>query len=297
MNIEKLEYLVEVAKTGSFSIASQNLYVSQSAISQSIVSLEKKLGVKLFERSRGNSAVPTIEGEEIITIAKEMFIKFQELVEKANVINGNISGKLKISAVPGFTTTLSKPISSIKNEYPKINIEIYQKPGNDIVDDIIEGRSDIGIVPFFNQIFENNDQLITRHFLDAKMKLLVSKKSPLAERKFVTPEEIVKESLILYNGEYIQIFKRNFFNKFGEMNELFATTNIDMLKNTISDTLCVSFVPDFKNVDYNFGDQYVLIDIVDYEEVNFHYVWIMSSKKHLSRLIRDYIAILKEELN
>ncbi|WP_438824973.1 helix-turn-helix domain-containing protein [Bacillus sp. JJ722] len=52
-------------KTKSFSIASQNLHVSQSELSQSILNLEKELGVQIFERSR-LGAFPTDEGKVVI---------------------------------------------------------------------------------------------------------------------------------------------------------------------------------------------------------------------------------------
>ncbi|PEJ60552.1 hypothetical protein CN692_00225 [Bacillus sp. AFS002410] len=297
MNIEKLEYLVEVAKTGSFSIASQNLYVSQSAISQSIVSIEKKLGVKLFERSRGNSAILTSEGEEIVATVKELFIKYQELIEKAQIINNNVNGKLKISTTPGFFAVLLKPISSIRDDYPKINIEIFQKPGQDIIEDILEERSDIGVLPFIKHLLENNDRLVYHNLFEAKMKLMVNKNSPLAEEAFVTPQQILNETLITYDGEFIHLFKKLFYKQFGAMNELFTTTNTDTLKKAIEENLGVSFVPAFNGVNYNLSDDVILLDIIDYDAVNLQYVWIMSSKKHCSRMIKDYISKLKEELN
>jgi len=296
MNIEKLEYLVEVAKTGSFSVASQNLFVSQSAISQSIVSIEKQLGLKIFDRSRGNSAIPTKEGAEIITIAKEVFLKYQELIEKAQLMNDNVTGNLKISTVPGFIEPLLSPISAIKEDYPKIKIEIYQKPGQEIINDIRENRSDIGILAYIKHLLEKNDDLIYEKLFEGKMKLLVSKKSPLAENSFVTPQQIVNETLISYNGEYMQWFKQNFYKKFGVMNELFTSTNIDTIWKAIDENLGVIFIPDFYGVNYNLNDHVALLDIVDYDATHIQYVWIMSSKKQYSKIIRDYITILKEEL-
>ncbi len=296
MNIEKLEYLVEVAKTGSFSVASQNLFVSQSAISQSIVSIEKQLGLKLFDRSRGNSAIPTNEGEEIIAIAKEVFLKYQELIEKAGLMNNSLTGNLKISTVPGFDAPLLSPITAIKEDYPKIKIEIYQKPGQEIIDDIRENRSDIGILPYIKHLLEKNDELIYQKLFEGKMKLLVSKKSPLAENTFVTPQQIVNETLISYNGEYMQRFKHRFYKKFGVMNELFSSTNIDTIWKAVDENLGVLFIPDFYGVNYNFSENLTLLDIEDYNDTHIQYVWIMSSKKHYSRMIRDYITILKEEL-
>lgn len=297
MNIEKLEYLVEVAKTGSFSIASQNLFVSQSAISQSIISIEKKLGVKLFERSRGNSAILTSDGEEIIAIVKELFIKYQELIEKAQIINNNVNGKLKISTTPGFFAVLLKPISAIRDDYPKINIEIFQKPGQDIIEDILEERSDIGVLPFIKHLLENNDGLVYHNLFEAKMKLMVNKNSSLAEEAFVTPQQILNETLITYDGEFIHWFKKLFYKQFGAMNELFTTTNTDTLKKAVEENLGVSFVPAFNGVNYNLSDDVILLDIKDYDAVNLQYVWIMSSKKHCSIMIKDYISKLKEELN
>ncbi|MFF2876399.1 LysR family transcriptional regulator [Gottfriedia sp. NPDC057991] len=294
MNIEKLEYLVEVAKTGSFSIASQNLFVSQSAISQSIVNLEKKLDVKLFERSRGNSAIPTDEGLQIISIANEMFMKFQELLDKANSFSESKTGKLKISTVPGFTSLLLKPIPTFKESFPNITIEIFQKPGNDTVLDIIENRVDIGIVP--KQIVEHDDRIIYKKLVDLKMKLLVSANSHLAQLNSVTPQQILSESLILYNGQYINEFKDQFFKDFGIMNVIFATTNIDTLKNGVADNLSVSFVPFFHKSTYHFDDSVKLIDICDYDGLNNEYVWITSSKKHTSSNKKEYIRLLKNEL-
>ncbi|PGS48636.1 LysR family transcriptional regulator [Bacillus sp. AFS041924] len=297
MNIEKLVYLIEVAKTGSFSIASQNLFVSQSAISQSIISIEKKFGIKLFERKRGNRAVLTSDGEEIITNVKEIFIKYQELMEKVQIINNNVNGKLKISTTPGFFAVLLSPISAIRDDYPKINIEIFQKPGQDIIEDILEERSDIGVLPLIKHLLENDDRLVYHNLFEAKMKLMVNKNSPLAEKTFVTPQQIVNETLITYDGEFIHSFKKLFYTEFGIMNELFTTTNTDTLKKAVEENLGVSFVPAFNGVNYNLSDAVILLDIVDYDAVNLQYVWIMSSKKHCSSMITDYILKLKEELN
>ncbi|PEC50944.1 hypothetical protein COJ46_01715 [Bacillus sp. AFS077874] len=296
MNIEKLVYLIEVAKTGSFRVASQNLFVSQSAISQSITSIEKKLGVILFERSKGNRAILTDDGVAIVTIVKELNIKYQELIEKAQLIKNNVNGKLKISTTPGFFGVLLSPISAIRDDYPKINIEIFQKPGQDIIEDILEERSDIGVLPFIKHLLVKNDRLVYYNLFEAKMKLMVNKNSPLAEKTFVTPQQIVTETLITYDGEFVHWFKKLFYSEFGRMNELFTTTNTDILKKAVEENLGVSFVPAFNGVDYNLSDDVILLDIINYDAVNLQYVWIMPSNKVCSRMIKDYISKLKEEL-
>ena len=69
MTIQHLTYLLEVHKTKSFSIAAKNLFITQSAISNSIISLEKEIGTPIFIRNK-NGLSPTPRGMEIIEHAK-----------------------------------------------------------------------------------------------------------------------------------------------------------------------------------------------------------------------------------
>jgi len=78
MNLEQLEYIVEIAKTRSFSAAASQLHMTQSAISQSVRKLEQELGMTVFERSR-QGAVPTEEGKTFIEQAIEILRRVQLL--------------------------------------------------------------------------------------------------------------------------------------------------------------------------------------------------------------------------
>lgn len=69
MTIQQLTYLLEVHKTRSFSIAAKNLFITQSAISNSIISFEKEIGSPIFVRSK-SGLTPTPRGIEIIEYAK-----------------------------------------------------------------------------------------------------------------------------------------------------------------------------------------------------------------------------------
>lgn len=69
MTIQQLTYLLEVYKAGSFSLAAQNLYITQSAISNAVISLEKEIGAPIFVRSK-KGLVPTTRGMDVILNAK-----------------------------------------------------------------------------------------------------------------------------------------------------------------------------------------------------------------------------------
>lgn len=67
----KLKTFLEVAETGSFTAASKNLNVSQPAVSQNIADLEKTIGVKLFDRSKGE-VTPTASGTALKKYAENI---------------------------------------------------------------------------------------------------------------------------------------------------------------------------------------------------------------------------------
>lgn len=71
MTIQQLTYLLEVHKCGSFSVAAKNLFITQSAISNAIIGLEKEIGTPLFIRSK-KGLIPTARGADVINHAKRV---------------------------------------------------------------------------------------------------------------------------------------------------------------------------------------------------------------------------------
>ena len=142
MDWDKLKIFYAVAESGSFTKATINLNLSQSAISRQIQSLEYELKVQLFERhARGLSL--TENGEYLYKTAHEVISKLKE-VESAFVDKKNKpSGKLVVTTVVSFGTTWLTPrIQEFMQLNPEIEVEL-------IFDDkelnLITREADIGI--------------------------------------------------------------------------------------------------------------------------------------------------------
>lgn len=146
MNLEQCENIVEVAKIGSLTKAAQNRHITLSAMSQSITMLEAELGVTLFIRSRGQKAVPTAEGNTIISKANEVLMKVNELKEEAQIYSDTLSGHLKIATIPGPMHLMVKVISSFKADFPNVKIEIFEKGPKEILDNVLQDEMDIGLM-------------------------------------------------------------------------------------------------------------------------------------------------------
>tara|TARA_B100001996_G_scaffold251904_1_gene195459 strand:- start:592 stop:1482 length:891 start_codon:yes stop_codon:yes gene_type:complete len=124
MDWDKLKIFYAVAESGSFTKATINLNLSQSAISRQIQSLEYELKVQLFERhARGLSL--TENGEYLYKTAHEVISKLKE-VESAFVDKKNKpSGKLVVTTVVSFGTTWLTPrIQEFMQLNPEIEVEL-----------------------------------------------------------------------------------------------------------------------------------------------------------------------------
>lgn len=101
METRYLKTLIKVIETGSFSRAAEALYITQSAASQRVKSLEENLGHKLLDRS-GPELVPTEIGQYVAGKATEILEKEGELV---NFLKNLARGKsLSLSCTPAFGT-------------------------------------------------------------------------------------------------------------------------------------------------------------------------------------------------
>nr|WP_246869733.1 LysR family transcriptional regulator [Priestia megaterium] len=151
MNIEQIQYIVEVDKHSSQSAAAQNLHVTQSTISQSITNLENELGIKILNRSRGSRAVPTDEGRSILKHAYRVRRHLEDIKEIANAYHTTESEELKISTLPGLMTFLVNAIAVFRHDYPHVNIEIGEKSDSSVIDAVRQCKAAIELITLFNR--------------------------------------------------------------------------------------------------------------------------------------------------
>ncbi|CRK82971.1 LysR family transcriptional regulator [Neobacillus massiliamazoniensis] len=299
MNIEQLQYIVEVAKYSSLSKAAQNLHVTQSTISQSITGLEKELGLKILKRSRGHGAVPTDEGRMILKLSFEVLKKLEEIRETVNMINSTEVGELKISSLPGLMTLLVKAIAAFRHDFPHVNMEVAEKSGSDVIEDVHRHKSDIGLVTYSSDWNINMDGIVCEPLILGKQKVYVSKHSPLAFLGTVTPQDILDQTLVTYNGEFMKYFVQDFFNKYKPMKTLLSSNNMEGVGQAIIESLAITFAPDFVMKNYPpvvYGD-IVAVDLVNHGAVNISLGLVRSENKHLSTFTNKYIHYLKSEIN
>jgi LysR family transcriptional regulator, transcription activator of glutamate synthase operon len=242
--MEQLKYVIEISKVGTISAASQNLHVSQSAISQSITTLESELGIKIFERSR-LGALPTGRGKEFIVIANNLLQQFENLKTEFQTKNALPPLKIKISSPSTLLKTIIlKSLPIIKNEYPQIDIEITEKNSFDIIEDVRQQKIDIGLVYLYKNRWNLDSEMIFEKLGESQLLIFVSKMNSLSSKKTVSSKHLLNQPIVLYSGDLMKKFVNDFTTKFDPLNILCTSNTVEMIKQIIVEESAATFFPD-----------------------------------------------------
>ena len=146
MNIKSLNYFIEVAKEKSFTNASKNLFVCQSALSKAIKTFENELDITLIDRTSKHFKL-TPEGQ---LLYENGVIALKVINEQLEMLLDSVSiekGKIKVGVPPVISTIyFTSIIKSFKDNFHSINLQIIEAGANTVKDKVHNGEIDIGVV-------------------------------------------------------------------------------------------------------------------------------------------------------
>lgn len=148
MNIQQLRYVVAIANSGTFREAAEKMYVSQPSLSISVRDLEKELGFKIFRR--------TSSGTFLTRRGMEFYEKTQELVKGFDIFQNQYANpeeeKDEFSVASQHYDFLPPTITAFSERYPDYkNFRIFESTTVQILDEVAQGHSEIGIIYLNNQ--------------------------------------------------------------------------------------------------------------------------------------------------
>ncbi len=209
----QLQTLVAVTKAKSFSKAAEDLHVTQSAISQSIKNLEKKLEVKLFKRS-GKRVVLTPEGEKLYALANNFLAKLDDTLTEIQADKDTMSGKVRIGTLAGFGKSWLAPIMlEYAEKYPEIKVGINLGFQEELVREFENYRLDFLILP--EEALPNVGEKILLGV--EKTVLVFPDTGDFALTKETTLEELSSYPTILFEDEGDGLYMRWCRQRFGRI--------------------------------------------------------------------------------
>lgn len=245
INYELYKVFFYVATTLSFSEASKQLFISQSAVSQSIKVLEKKLNQTLFIRSTKRVQL-TPEGEILlkhIEPAMNLIKKGENQLLEANTLNG---GQLRIGASDTICRYYLVPyLKQFHNLYPNVHIKVTNQTSIECAKLLENGQVDFIITNYPNSGLSNSHNIrVIKDFYD----VFVANNNffPLRDQSIDLKELQSFPILMLDRKSTTSEFLHHMFQKFqlDLVPEIELSSN-DLLIDLARIGLGIAFVPDF----------------------------------------------------
>lgn len=149
MYIETLKVFCDLARTGSFSKAGEANHVSQSAVSQQITSLERKLGVSLVARGGRGGVGLTPEGRIFLAACEEISAIYARAENQLREMRNVIAGELRVAAVHSIGLyELPPKLRTFRQRHPEVRVQVEYKQAAQVYSAVFSGGADIGLVAF-----------------------------------------------------------------------------------------------------------------------------------------------------
>lgn len=150
MHIETLKVFCDLVDMQSFSLAAERNFVTQSAVSQQIRSLEDKFKRRLLERVRGRREVRlTPAGEVFYRECGNVLASYHALNESMRGLVGKISGTVKVATVYSVGLhELPPKVREFMSKFPSAKIDLEYSRTTRVVRDVLSGAIELGVVAF-----------------------------------------------------------------------------------------------------------------------------------------------------
>lgn len=210
MNIQQLKFFVTISEYKSFTVAANELYISQSSLSKQIKSLEKELGVKLFNRTTRDISLTPI-GSQLVLNANKILSECDNMLQQVDRYKNNQHYTIKIGSIPVLNQYgLTPLITDFEQKHPNIKLNVVETTKSALLNMLMRFDIDLGITrtgginaSLFDEYSIINDELF----------LVVSEHNPLSDFNEIALSDLKDEHFILMGSDpYYIHFYTNLFS-------------------------------------------------------------------------------------
>jgi len=197
VNTLHLKYIVEVARTGSITIAAENLFMNQPNLSKAIKEFEMTIGINIFKRT-SKGIFLTKKGEEFLGYAQNILAQVEELEtlykpDKKNKISFSVSVPRASYIAHAFTVFVAK-----LDETKEWDMNFKETNSMQTIEDVVEGECRLGVIRY-QKNYENyfldflkDKKLGHEEVWEFEYLVLMSENNPLASLDTLSYHELSK---------------------------------------------------------------------------------------------------------
>lgn len=288
MELRVLQYFLAVAREQSISGAAEFLHLSQPTLSRQIKDMEKELGKQLL--IRGNRRITlTEEGMILCKRAEEIMELVKKTESEITLSDESIAGDIYIGAGESNSVGyIAKAANALRREYPLVHFHIESGDAQTVYEQLDKGLIDFGLL--FGNIDltkYNSNSLPTKDTWG----VLIPKDSELAKRDVITPNDLIKEPLIVSRQGITRGELQNWFKLPEEKLNVVATYNLLynaslLVEEGVGYALCLDKIINTSNCNLCFKPLYPKLEVSMSIVWKKHQVFSKASNKFLDLIFQ-----------
>jgi DNA-binding transcriptional LysR family regulator len=239
---EECKLFRDIAQARSLSRAAQFNGISQSAATQHIQELEKRLGAALLDRSTRPLGL-TRAGKLYADLCRDVLRREEDFTAALDEIRGSAEGLVRVATI--YSIGLSE-MARLREEFrvlcPEASVHVELLRPDKVYEAVLGGDADLGFISYP----EHRRDLTVIPWRDERMTVAVYPSHPLASRKIARPEDLDGQNFVAFDDEVI--IRREldrFFRESGvTVNTVMQFDNIQSIKEAVALGSGISILPE-----------------------------------------------------
>lgn len=238
MDIKHLRYFISIVENNfNLSRASQNLYVSQPALSMMINEFEQREKIQLFKRHNSKITGLTYVGENYYREAKELLEKYNQMHKNLHSTEQEISGKINIGIPPLILSVIfPKVLPELIQSHPHIKFEVVEKGAYVLKNELLVENIHFATLLYPENVSRNEIESV--EIYQSELAVFCSPKHHFATRKEITWQDLNREKMVIFDHTFMiyQQLEENFNRRQIYPNIVYASSCWDYLYYTAKST-------------------------------------------------------------
>lgn len=230
--LRQIEYFIATAETGSITLASERVNISQPSISTAIAHLEEELGTQLFVRRHAQGLTLTSAGRLLLVEARRLVEQAEYIYSVASEVGERVRGQLSLGCFITLAPMVMPELShSFASSYPEVRIMQTVADHEQLLERLLNAELDVAIT--YDLLIPDEFEFLPLAILPPHV--VVSEAGPLASHSAVSLHELAREPLILLDLPISRDYFLDMFIKEGvEPNIVARSTHQDVIRTMVA---------------------------------------------------------------
>lgn len=241
MHLRNVEMFCDAVELRSFSRAAEHLRVSQSAVSQAIQQLERRVGTQLIDRSKRPFEL-TQAGVVYFNGCRDLLASFRGVEEKVRGMDNKVMGRVRVAAIYSVgLMQINELIDRFRADYPEVDVTIDYAHPDEVYRRVGQEQDELGLVSFP----KSRGEFTCIHWQDQPMVLVVGRNHPWYRRQSIEPAELNGVRFVGFSPNlYIRRAIDKWFRELGAtVDTIHSFDNVEYVKRDVESGSGVALLP------------------------------------------------------